>query len=257
MAGNNAINNQSFSYNGMPLWGVNFVRLQGSVSTSPSATIYTVPSGKKAVGYQFMYRNTSGGSRTISTRYIISGNNYDTSTIISTSNNASLGEGINTNSSLLYPGAMVMNAGESFAILGATAASVQYFITMLEFDDNVPWYSARNLNINASPFTLYTVPTGKKALIGVQTYMGSGTAWSGSNTSQKSIYFVDNGNVLNANNLVYFFTTPAVTTNCLSSTSNENQNCMAVLSSGDTIQVTQATLTGTNWMFCNVYEVNN
>lgn len=256
MSANNAINNQSFSYNGMPLWGVNFVRLQGSISTSPSATIYTVPSGKKAVGYQFMFRNTTGGNTSIATRYIISGNNYDTIGT-SLSNTNSRGEGVSV-STLSYPGAMVMNAGESFALVGSNiVASLQYFITMLEFDDNVPWYSARNLNINASPFTLYTVPAGKKALIGAQTYMGTGAAYTTGNTSLKSIYFVDNGGVLGTNNLVYSFTLSGSTVNFLTQTANENENCMAVLASGDTIQVTQATISGTNWMFINVYEVND
>lgn len=257
MAGNNAINNQAFSYNGMPLWGVNFVPLQGSLSSSPSATIYTVPTGKKAVCYQFMYRNTSGASRSIQTRYTIQGSDYDTNVIGNLSDNNSRGEGYDEQ---IFPGAMVMNAGESFKILGAAASSVQYFITMLEFDDNVPWYSVRNLNLNSSPVTLYTVPAGKKALIGAQTCMGTGCLWTtgtGGSSRTREVHFVNNGGSLGTDTLVYFFSGGANSYNALTSTANENSSCMAVLSSGDTVQLTQTVTTGNNWIFLNVYEVSD
>lgn len=263
MAANNAINNQAFSIMGVPFIGVNFVTLYGSLTTSPSGTIYTVPTGKKAILYQYMYRNTSGVSQRLNTRYTIGGSSYDTAQLINLSNNASRGErptkADGGNIYIWNPGIMVMNAGESFEIIGVTASSVQYFLTMMEFADNVPFKSVRNLNLNSSPVTLYTVPAGKKALFGVQTVETGGFLWTtgaGGASRTRTVNLVNSGDVVATTNELSRWTGGGNTYNIYNLGQSENQNYGFCLTAGDSVVLTQTVTSGTNWVSLNVYEMD-
>lgn len=124
---------------------------------SGNIDLYTVPSGKKLlVSYQLNFYNNTAGSLDIYLAIKVSGTYYkisNTSTIAA-----------NTSAGAQLPSVIVLNAGETIAVV-TTGAGVNVALQLHEFSDTEKIKTERILSLASGDNTLYTVPANKKAII--------------------------------------------------------------------------------------------
>ena len=124
---------------------------------SGNVDLYTVPSDKKLlVSYQLNFYNNTAGSLDIYLAIKVSGTYYkisNTSTIAA-----------NTSAGAQLPSVIVLNAGETIAVV-TTGAGINVALQLHEFSDTEKIKTERILSLANGDNTLYTVPANKKAII--------------------------------------------------------------------------------------------
>jgi len=140
--------------------GINLThaRYVEATTTQPAAntftTVYTAPVGKRALVYQFLAYNSSGGSVGYKIFYLHGGIEYamtPTSTIA-------------TNTQTGLPFTIILEPGEEIDAM-QTVSTGGLRVDAIEYDAAVPLYSAKVFSAAAhATTTLYTVPAGKTAI---------------------------------------------------------------------------------------------
>jgi hypothetical protein len=124
---------------------------------SGNVDLYTVPSDKKLlVSYQLNFYNNTAGPLDIYLAIKVSGTYYkisNTSTIAA-----------NTSAGAQLPSVIVLNAGETIAVV-TTGAGINVALQLHEFSDTEKIKTERILSLANGDNTLYTVPANKKAII--------------------------------------------------------------------------------------------
>lgn len=141
-----------------------------ATSSNPSAnvlqTIYTTPTGRRAIlmGYSVNNQHTAGVS--VSVRAVISSVPYK---LAATSSPAA-------NSQANQLTGFVLEPGETLAVLQDTAsARTTVFANLIEYSSDTPLFSARSVSPTTATTSFYTVPTGKTA------WVSGGSSLIGSN----------------------------------------------------------------------------
>lgn len=209
------------------LINVKYPRANINNSASGNNDVYTVPSGRRAIVLFSNYRSQSGSSATLVQNWKISGTYYTTTfSAITVSAGAVAADGSS--------GGFIMEAGESLSY-NSTQTAINTFSQIVEFDNLSTLKTVKTIGATNGDQTVYTVPTGKKAILVSGNGQPLGCSNSGffiSNNSGGSItsniYLVPNGGSKGANNLLRGSLS---TSNGLCS----RINCGAVLSAGDFI----------------------
>jgi hypothetical protein len=241
--GNNVINSFGFiSGCGSLLRGAKFVNGLAS-NLNSTVDIYTCPTGRKAY-ISAIY--SSGGTSVTGTYKIKVGGNYY--------NRSTPGLSVSSNSFNTMP--TVINAGESFSITinagGGTGANI--WVRIIEMDISSPIYSPRLLTISSGNNTLYTVPSGKTALI-LDGYGGQGNAAGTPNG-----YFNVSGGAITVSSYVVPNAGSPGTGNLLNTGSVANNGSLVVaqsmsMNSGDSIVVNSASSSASQWAWVTVLEL--
>ncbi len=163
MSGNNLMNGITPSYGGMSLTGVSYPVVVGSNLGSGSTDIYTAPAGKRAWLINAINYNT-GSSNTVFIQLKSGGNYYRLQ------NSVTMATDVTVANFTLMP---TLEPGESYAF-NCTTTGLNTRFQIIQYDANVPIYSPKLLTLASGDNTLYTVPTGKKAILarGVQSVSG-------------------------------------------------------------------------------------
>lgn len=128
--------------------------------------LYTVPSARKAIVYALMYGNNSGaGTVTFTQQIKISGTYYKISASVAA------GAGALGGSLVLAP-PILLNAGESFSLNCDIAGLQVQGVEIIEFDDTSTLARAQLTSFSVGLNTLFTVPAGKTAIVGVANLNG-------------------------------------------------------------------------------------
>ena len=129
--------------------------------------VYTVPSGRKAVVYGFIYGNNSGaGAISVTPQIKISGTYYKTG--------ASVSAGTGVVGGTVVPGVpILLNAGEIFSINADIAGIQVQGVEIYEFDDTSPLARAQIASFSVGFNTLFTVPGGATVQVGLAALTGS------------------------------------------------------------------------------------
>lgn len=133
--------------------GGRYKAVRSSGLASGTSDLYTVPAGKKASVLGTWIFNPTGGAIVFAAQAKIGGVGYSlTAPTASVAANAVANAGQQ----------IVLEAGESYSI-AASAAGLNVWLRIVEFDSGSHWKSARLLSLAAGANTLYTVPAGKIA----------------------------------------------------------------------------------------------
>jgi len=117
--------------------------------------VYTAPAGRRAAVLGFSGFNTTGVSVNYQAALKTGGSYYMVAASSTTSNNQPASNVVN----------IVLEPGESIAILEGTNAGMDLRVNVIEFDANVAFYSPKVLNPGLGTTTVYTVPAGKTAAL--------------------------------------------------------------------------------------------
>lgn len=136
-------------------------------SISGNNDLYTVPSGRKALVYDFTTTNSTAGSINIFPAIKISGTYYRIGNSVSEGTGGT-GQGhIYGMSSAKNSAPIVLNAGESFSV-NTDAVGLSIWAHLVEFDATAPLSRASITSFTAGDNTLLTVTTGKTLIMGSQ-----------------------------------------------------------------------------------------
>jgi len=133
-----------------------------SNSISGDNDLYTVPTGKKAVVFDYVATNNTGGTIAHYPQIKISGTYYRIGA--TQSDTAALGHNYGMTGSRGAP--IVLNAGETFAI-NSNAVDLAIWANIIEFDDTSPLARADIKTWSVGNNSLFTVPTGKTVSFGI------------------------------------------------------------------------------------------
>jgi len=135
-----------------------YVSAFASVNTGDT-DLYTVPTGKKAIIATRTLYNSSAGNITYYFQIKVSSTYYPISAATLLASGAD-------SSSPSIPGSIVLGAGESIAVNTVTNNGLNIWMKVIEFDATFAGVkTSRILNLANGDNTLYTVPSGKTALI--------------------------------------------------------------------------------------------
>lgn len=239
--GNNMMNAIGFiSGMGPLIRGAKFVP---AIVTNASGTtdMYTCPAGKKAfVTVTYGVNGSTSGPFQIK----VGGTYYAMSL-----------SGIRGASNIdYYP--IVINAGESFSFTatGSPSTGTNIWARVMEMDISTPLYTGRLLSLSAGNNTVFTVSTGKTAII-LDVFGGTAISFtaggyfntSGSNRSIK-YYIVPNGGSPGTSNQ-YFQNTAVATGGKASGPFPISMN------SGDSFVINTDANTATQWVWVTYYEI--
>lgn len=245
MAGNNAINNNAISLLGPSFVGVNYATGYVNINSGSNTIVYTCPTGKRAYALSCMVRNPTG-SPIDAIAYLRSGGvDYQLIQTLSISANSSLGE--QSFSTAGWQGlSIVLDAGESIVFNGN---GLNIFMTMYEYANNVPVFSAKSLTLPSSTNVLYTVPANKSARIGINSISMPGIYYKNNGSARTATaYVVPSGGSAGSTNQY------GTTTSLNLSVFNANQGSAFTLDAGDFIQI-NVTVTGNAVSWVNVWEL--
>lgn len=204
---------------------VKYPRANVNNGSSGNNDLYTVPSNRRALVLFSSLRSQSASTATIIQNWKISGTYYPTLfSAISLTTGAYLGD--------TSDGGFVMEAGESISF-NSNQASINFFTQIVEFDNTANLKTVKTIGSTNGDQTIYTVPSGKSAIIvsGNGQPLGAGNqGFFVSNNSggsiSSNIYLVPNGSSKGTGNLYKgsFSTSTGLCTRV---------NSGAILSSGD------------------------
>lgn len=127
--------------------------------------IYTCPVGKRAIVNMITLSNTAGTTTTYFMQLKVSSVYYRISS------SATLTAGTSTN---LQSYSLILEAGESLSI-NTSQAGLNVFPTIIEFPNTAKSRTIKNLSIVSGDNTIYTVPSGKTAILLSATTIRAGT----------------------------------------------------------------------------------
>ena len=136
--------------------GASYVSAIGPALATGNNDLYTVPAGKRALFGAVSVHNTSAGNIDWYVAIKISGTYYRLSTTVTTAAGA-----IGANQQISY----IAEPGEILAIVTATNNGLNVFPTVVIFDNTIPVYSSKLLALANGDNTIYTVPSGKSAVL--------------------------------------------------------------------------------------------
>lgn len=243
-----------YFYVGLPLVGFKFVNVRNISTAAGNNTLYTVPSGKKAICFHYgMYVNDNGVSSVVNVAVNISGVVYRAGSGTTAA--------ANTSTNIVFSANILLAVGDSY-VVSDTVGGGAFFGSVLEFDDTVPIYR-QVITTVAAANTLYTVPTGKGARI-LSTLGTNGNFEQGaSNLSNiiyvnqsggavtRQVYYVQNGGSAGADNRLN-----AAAGVSVSNDATSTATVPTVMSVGDAIQVDLSSTTATQLIGVTYLEFN-
>ena len=228
-----------------PLSGCDVMATFTSNISIGTTTLYTVPTGKKAMVLGGTGWNSSGGNIVATWVYGVGGVDHRMSpdTTIGT-----LAQHVVT------PQTAFLNAGDTVKITTTTNNGLNQWTKILEFDANSQVKSVFLEAPASGNNTLYTVPTGKKAIIGAT---GAGFAsaivyFSNESGAAKTFYcnLVPSGGAVATTNQI----TGNITAN--DEAINTSGNTNAVMAAGDFINVNLSAAATASLAWVNIFETN-
>lgn len=233
------------------LSGLSFIPIQGNPAASGTVDWYTCPAGKRAAVLQINYCSPSGSASVIP--MLKSGGNYYNLNATQTASAIGVAAGGIVN-------LIILEAGESISTNQSTS-SINVWISIMEFDSDIPFKTAKLLSLSSGNNTLYTCPAGKSAIfmfsstspIATQSSLTMVTNyWNNSGGSRSiSLHHVPNGGSPGTSNML-LPTTPQSVTNGSFLTGQYASNCM---NAGDTIVINTDAATATQFAWVNVMEL--
>ena len=144
----------------VPLRNAKPVRIGGGNLPAGDNDLYTVPAGRRCyiTISQNCFFNPTGAAISTQAKVKVDGTYYTM-----TGTNVGANAGITLSN---IGGAIVLEAGESFAVSTA-AAGLNVRMQAFEFSADTPFFSPRLYSVTAGPNTLYIVPEGKTACYGL------------------------------------------------------------------------------------------
>jgi hypothetical protein len=141
----------------IPLTGVKYVSgYIGNMSTGDNI-MYTAPAGKRAMINAYNVFNANASARNFYPIWRIGGVNYKFSGVLAVSAGAMNQVATSVN--------IILEPGESFGI-NVTGSDVNAWARIVEYDDFTPIYAAKKVGSwSSGDNTIYTVPTGKNAIL--------------------------------------------------------------------------------------------
>ena len=140
----------------VPLTGCSYPQIIGSNLSTGNNDLYTVPSGKRLAIYGSNLYNTSIGNIVWYMTAKISGTYYR----LVTNSTASTGA-VSAGGAVTF----ILEAGEILSVNTATNNGANVNVRAVLFDDSIPIYSSRLLALAVGDNTVYTVPSGKSAIL--------------------------------------------------------------------------------------------
>lgn len=246
MATQNPVNNNLIiSTGGISLTNVKYPRATLNSSASGLNDVYTCPSGRRAwVGYSGL-RNQNAAIRTMRPSWKISGTYYN----MNSNNTQVSSSGYNFDSN---DNGMILEAGETIA-WDAQTSLLNSYTQIIEFDATNALKTAKIIGVTSGDNTVYTCPSGKKAIIttGNGLPLGAtinGSIWVSASTAINGIiYIVPNGGSPGASNKYYG--------TAFASGTAKNVNIQAVLSPGDAIVFNSDVTSSTSLVAVNIVEI--
>ena len=232
---------------GIRLTGVSYPRVSGSNLSTGNNDLYTVPAGKRAlISTMFVYNHSGVGNIVWYPAIKISGTYYRLLTSATTGDTATGSTNV-----ISY----IAEAGETLSIVTATNNGANVYCRVAEFDSSCAVYSPKLLALANGDNLIYTVPSGKTAVIldnQLVPLMGNGgTALMYVNSSggARNIqwFIVPSGQSTGVN-----FATTAVA--AASDTQRTNTLGIATLSAGDFLTINTNAATATQIAWVNVME---
>jgi|SRR5690349_21119452 len=247
---------QANSVNGFPLGtfyfpNVSFPKVWQAAINTGDTDLYTCPSGRRAIILACYFTNNSGVGNIVA--YVEA---KISSVYYRLSANATITNGTINNTANPQP--FILEAGQGFSINSTTNNGLTAGLRVIEFDNSSPLKTVSLLSLSAGNNTLYTVPTGKTALL-----------LSSTGSSQPSLPgfqfgFVFYGNTSTVNRTVSMNAVPSGgsvggSNLILASTTVANNNFSSPtiqfnLFDGDFINVNTDANTATQIAWVNVYE---
>ena len=208
--------------------------------------LYTVPAGKRALFQAVSVLNTSAGNITWYAAVKISGTYYRLTSDATTAAGAQASQ-----QAISY----IAEPGETLAIVTATNNGLNVFPCVSVFDSTIPVYSAKLLALANGDNTLYTVPSGKSAvlanisLVPIATDSANALFYVNSSGGARTIQwsFVESGQALGTGYLVSVAT----------SVNDATRSSLAgrpSLGAGDFININTNAATATQIAWVNVME---
>lgn len=233
------------------LSGLAFKPFAGNPAASGTVDWYTCPAGKRAAVMQITCCSP-GGSTTVTPMLKSGGNYYNLNAGYTVSAIGTTAGGI-TN-------LIILEAGESIATNQSTT-NINVWGSVLEYDSDIPFKTAKLLSLANGANTLYTCPTGKSAIFcfsnlsPITPQAGLTLAinyWNNSGgTRSISLYHVPNGGSAGTSNML-LSTTPQSVTNTSFVTNQLASNCM---NAGDFLQINTDAATATQFAWVTVMEI--
>ena len=138
------------------LSGASYLSLIAPALATGNNDLYTVPAGKRAIFGGFTLQNTSVGNIVWYPAIKISGTYYRLNSDTTTATGA-----LGNQQGIGY----IAEPGETLAIVTATNNGANVFPWVVLFDSTIPVYSSKLLALANGDNTLYTVPSGKAAVL--------------------------------------------------------------------------------------------
>lgn len=245
MPNQNDVNNLIYHPEGVYLPGVKFPSAFVSNAGSSNVDMYTCPAGKRACVSYIIGYNTAGTTTTIFPVLYVSGTYYR----IGGAGNAATTAQTQV---LVTNQAIILEAGERIGV-NTTQAGMNLWANIVEFDNTAPIKSSKVVNMSNGNNTVYTCPSGKKAITLDQWFKTNFTLKkffyfnNSGNSASLTWYGVPNGGSPGSTNQIG---TETVTTGSASARLIGG----LILSAGDSIVVNTNVGTGTQTAWINVME---
>jgi hypothetical protein len=213
------------------LSGLAYLPASGTPAASGTVDWYTCPAGKRAAVMGISYCSPSGNASI--TPMLKSGGNYYNLNSTQTATPIGVGAGGIVN-------LIILEAGESISTNQSTS-SINVWISIMEFDSDIPFKTAKLLSLASGNNTVYTCPTGKTAIFVSDnlsplsaSLVKSVNYWNNSGGSRNiSAYHVPNGGSPGSSNQI-LVTIPQAVSNGSFITNSTVSNCM---NAGDSIVI--------------------
>lgn len=161
MPNQNDVNNLIYEPQGVYLPGVKFPAAFVSNAGSGNVDMYTCPAGKRACVTYITGYNNAGTTTTMYPILYVSGTYYR---IGGAGNAATLSQGQVMNLSAPTSVSIILEAGEKIGV-NSTQAGMNLWANIVEFDNTAPIRSSKVVSLSNGNNTIYTCPTGKKAIL--------------------------------------------------------------------------------------------
>jgi hypothetical protein len=245
----------SFSF-GLNLINAKFISVNTYFAASTGGTknnVYTCPAGRRAyVMSLFVANNVGGTSSTFSTLVNVGGTSYQIGSLSSTTPAGG-------NTTVLGTAVYVLEAGEVLQVANTTTTSFSVFGTIVEFDNTSPLKSVKLLTLSSGENTIYTVSTGKSAVLLPPTPVFTSSSGNygvtyrndSGGTRTLKLYVVPNGGSVGISNQVAGGSAGTTVT-----TGNSSEIGIAPLSmvAGDSIVLSTDAATAQQWAYLTVLE---
>lgn len=231
------------------LSGLAYVPANGTPAASGTVDWYTCPAGKRAAVMGISYCSPSGNASI--TPMLKSGGNYYNLNVTQTATSIGVGAGGIVN-------LIILEAGESISTNQSTS-SINVWISIMEFDSDIPFKTVKLLSLASGNNTLYSCPAGKTAIFVSDNLsplsassVKSVNYWNNSGGSRNiSAYHVPNGGSPGSSNQ-FLPTIPQAVANSSFMTNSAVSNCM---NAGDSIVINTDAATATQFAWVTVQEI--